>query len=106
MGDYTHHFIERTVERIGLTADQARLLARDAIKAIKAADESWCRFQCQHTPPIKIYRADIPQGRFWLVIDTQRWVALTVLTADQPLAYRRKGRMRKVMGGGYNGVRR
>lgn len=75
--------------------------------AIKAGDESWIRFQCQHTPPLKVFRVDIPHiGRFWLSIDVRNWIVITVLTADQPIAVRRKGRHRKVMGGGYNGVRR
>lgn len=105
MGHYTHHFISRVGERIGLSAESAADLANRIAAAIEAGDESWCRFQAQHCKGSQIFRIDIEQGRFWVVVCKISMCCITVMTAQQPVAVRRKGKMRKTFSGGPNGCK-
>lgn len=105
MGHYTHHFLQRAGERIGLSEEAAGALADRMAAAIEAGDETWCRFQAQHTKGSKIFRVDLEAGRYWIVVSMLSLCCITVLTSQQPMAVRRKGKMRKTFSGGPNGCK-
>jgi hypothetical protein len=92
----TNHFVQRAMERVGCSAEEANILADNLILAIQTGRDDVAEFVSRvDTQGCRLFRFRSADGRdFFALVNTNGMACITVLPAGFTVPRQGKGRLK------------